>query len=385
MMMKKRLISIIPSLEGGKGHMLQYHLAVHEACCINHWEHSALYSSAPSSISLPSGWECSLNNGQLEKKPSNLFRDIGLLKTLSEILTLSRSVSSGLAKIINPNKGEYVLFIERFNAFQLLAFILAFVRLTKSNATLWMMLRHEPSESIFVRWLNYFLVHSTRLLFGKSGFKLIADSEPLASQLSKFFKIKTHVLPIPHTGHLIEDFEKDNSKLVLWWPGSPRPEKGWEIIKNIAKRRVGVKLTQRIQLVVSESSEIAEMADSDFEIRLINNVLSGEDYAAMFAQADFVLLPYDSSFYKTSTSGIFVETLVAKKIPLVSDNNWMSYELKRFGLHELVLQDWSVESLQKVMDSVENSDAIRKKLSKMIDWYKCYHSVERFAKEIAIL
>ena len=365
--------------------MLRYHLALNKACTINNWDHAALYSLPPSDISLPDGWMQWFTNWEIEKKPYNLIAEIGVIKTLYEIILFSNVVRNGILKIVNPESGKYVIFIERFNALQLLAFAFAFVRLKKNNISLWLMLRHGPSKFLFVRCINFILIHFIRNLYGKNKFKLITDSVSLAHVLSVFFKIKTNVLPIPNIRNLQHEFVRKNSKLVLWWPGSPRLEKGWKIIQKIANEGRHFKNSKQLQLVVSEESGIDVHNGKNFEIRNIKNILSSEEYDNMMEESNYILLPYDSFFYKNSTSGIFVETIFANKIPLVSDNNWMSNELKNFDLTELIVDDWDLANLEFLIIKIENSDLIKHKLNKLRLFFRAYHSIERYANELTLL
>ena len=58
-------------------------------------------------------------------------------------------------------------------------------------------------------------------------------------------------------------------------------------------------------------------------------------------KSNFIILPYESKDYKYRSSGIFVESISLRKIVLVSVNTWMSKELKKHNLSELIVHDWN--------------------------------------------
>lgn len=381
---RKKIVSIIPSLEGGKGHMLSYHLAVRDACILNNWSHAALFSSTPAARSIPNGWHDVLNTGSLETQPRKLLAEIGCWNVSREIIRFSRSIRAGIKRLAKDENEEVIFFIERFNAFQLLAFVFAFTFFGKRGSSLWVMIRHEPSESFLIKKINYILIAQLRMLFGRESFRLLADSEPLGHVLSSFFKCKVDILPIPHTNHLSRPCLAQTGKVVFWWPGSPRLEKGWSIIKELAKELMVSKVSQHASLVVSDAAEISAQ-NTKFRIELVENILPLQKYWAMFERVDVVLLPYDSDFYKSSTSGIFVETIVSGKIPLVSDGNWMSYELRRFGLSELIVENWKLDDLLLKVSLLNKSDQAKSKLDEIRKFYISYHSTGSFAEQIKLL
>ena len=100
---------------------------------------------------------------------------------------------------------------------------------------------------------------------------------------------------------------------------------------------------------------------------------------------DFVLLPYDYEFYNSSTSGIFVETIIAKKIPFVSDRTWMALECQRFGLSVLIIKDWSLINILEKIYLIKKSKLINAKLDKFVTYYSKFHSIKTFAKKLKSL
>jgi glycosyltransferase involved in cell wall biosynthesis len=69
-------------------------------------------------------------------------------------------------------------------------------------------------------------------------------------------------------------------------------------------------------------------------VTLYERALSGDEYVALLASADLVLLPYDQGVYRARTSGPFTEALAAG-IPVVCTvDTWMSDQLATHGAGE---------------------------------------------------
>src|SRR3989344_6122135 len=98
-------------------------------------------------------------------------------------------------------------------------------------------------------------------------------------------------------------------------------------------------------------------------------------------EADIILLPYDPSIYRSGTSGVFVEAIIAGKIPVVKEGSWLSYELKRFSLEELVI-DWEKKNLYEYFCSLPKNKEVLQKLEKMRIEYRKFHSIRTYQKQI---
>jgi len=207
----------------------------------------------------------------------------------------------------------------------------------------------------------------------------LVDSDLLKADLEQVFGETIHVLPVPVKKAANIGEVRGRDTLNMWWPGSPRPEKGWKNIKKLVSE-----LASYHQGVFSltVSSKTVEVVSPN--LRTVNNVLTRQEYLSQFQNSELILLPYDSRKYRASTSGIFVEAVIYGKIPLVSEGTWMAYELKKFDLLDLVI-DWEGEQLLKVFLGVAKSKRVREKLKLMQSHYEQFHSVENLSKTISRL
>ena len=88
-------------------------------------------------------------------------------------------------------------------------------------------------------------------------------------------------------------------------------------------------------------------------------------------------MPYVSEDYKYRSSGIFVETISLRKIVFVSGNTWMSKELRKHDLSELIIHDWNNFEIFKFIKKC-NFKKLNKKLKIMQKKYLNFHNEKNF-------
>jgi hypothetical protein len=137
------------------------------------------------------------------------------------------------------------------------------------------------------------------------------------------------------------------------------------------------------RLVAARSSGLRSAA-ACVPVEVLPDVLEQMDYLRWMATADVILLPYQPESYRERTSGIFVEAIVAGKIPLVTDGTWMSFQLRRHGLSELIF-DWNgTRVFERIRQLIRNPD-LPGKISKIQDLFKQYHTVPNYARSLICL
>lgn len=173
--------------------------------------------------------------------------------------------------------------------------------------------------------------------------RLVTDSVLLAEEYRPLTSIPFEVLPIPHTGGIeqvvkAEVIPPKAARIRLVTLGDARAEKGFGLLAKSAA------MVQRILppgtcefLVHGYISGPAHEAmrpvvenlkhGGQEGIQVIERSLSSEEYRALLASADAVLLPYDELTYRSRTSGPFVEALCAGKPVVVTEGTWMAREL----------------------------------------------------------
>jgi hypothetical protein len=184
-------------------------------------------------------------------------------------------------------------------------------------------------------------------------------------------------MPIPHTDFIgLEIISQAKEKIICWWPGTPRLEKGWDMIKSLVT--ANSELAKEICLVAAQSSEMLPLVDG-VQVKLIANYLTEEEYLYWLKTSDIILLPYDAVAYSERTSGIFTECIIAGKIPVVTQGTWMAKELSKYGLDELII-DWSQpESVVEEIINLAKSATFKDKILKIQAVYQNFHSVKNYA------
>jgi hypothetical protein len=369
--------SIMPNFYGYGGHQYGYNLSLGRALAQVGWDHQAAIPIDNAIDQLPPGWIKSLNLSLKHKnKNKNIFQKFLLFK--SGIFDLKKYFKTELFKKKNS---EQVFFIESFSIWQFIVFCIAALNTPKGEASFWILFRYGPSILLRHVWLYKGFIKVLRLRFG-SNLKLVTDSELIALSLKQLIGFDFIIFPIPHTEAYTSIpplTSTANSDLTLWWPGEPRLSKGLDIVRKISQMEVDSK--HPMKLIVTKSSMIEPKAEG-IEIELTENILTAEKFRNLFNRCDFVLLPYDKTIYAESTSGIFVEAIVAGKITLVSADTWMAYELNKFKLTELVIE-WGDKNLFRRIEAIYLNPQIRIKVKKMQKAYSNYHNELNMSKILA--
>ncbi len=365
-------VSLIPDLMEGEGHMIPYHQAVSKAVYKLGWKHNIVVPIDNKVNNLPFGWDEYLSNYDLEKE-GNL---VNKFLRLNGSWKLAKSIANYLNnKVINQSESS-IIFLERFIHLQLLALFIALLLVPTDNLSVWLLYRrdtHKDKTRLIYKLLNSLI--KRRLKPGK--FKLLTDSDLLSNSLSSYFETSVIVMPIPHTDitHCNINYQ-DTSSILCWWAGSPREEKGWEIIKKLVN--YSGENINNIQLVCAETSQLKSV-NNGVDLKLIKNYVTREEYYHWFGLSQIILLPYNYPAYEGRTSGIFTECIMAGKTPLVTHNTWMAYELLKYNLAELVIDWQEPQRVFEIITKVVKSDIIQYKIKRMQQSYEQFHSVDNYS------
>ncbi|MFM7439473.1 MAG: hypothetical protein ACKO2V_12860 [Snowella sp.] len=321
---------------------------------------------------LPLDWNGCLLDTDLEEE-GNGIEKIGRIK---DALLLGLSIAQYFRNHSQNNQST-IIFLERFIHLQLFSLAVALFLIPRKNIQVWLLYRrdahHDKTRSIY-KFLHQ-IIHQ---LLPKNQFKFLTDSELLANSLSDYFQEKITVMPIPHTDiSCPEKASKRETEIFCWWPGSPRLEKGWDILKYIAKEII--KGGEKICFITTENANLLPNPKG-INLKTTKNNLTREEYLEWLCLSDIILLPYHADAYKERTSGIFTECIIAGKIPLVTPNTWMAQELKNYQLEDLII-DW--DNAQKVCDriiSLMANPSIHNQIMIMQKDFKQFHNLENYAQ-----
>lgn len=372
------LISIIPNVVGGEGHIIPYHISVNEATKILGWQHKLVYSSNNKKEeinNLPKKWNGCLNGADLEAE----VNFIGNILKLFKVFIFAKSIVNYLQKEISSSSEKTIIFIERFIHLQLFALWLALLFIPVKNVSVWILYRrdtHNHKTRSIYKLINKLIKNWV----SAQNFRLLTDSQLLSQSLSNYFQEKVTVMPIPHTELIETKLQNNNAQndyIICWWPGPPREEKGWQVIRNIVNYQ-SIEAEKKFCLVAAKSANLNSVKGG-INVNLIEDNLNRFEYVQWLTKANFILLPYDAQAYKERTSGIFTESIIAGKIMLVTPNSWMAQELSKYGLEMLVI-DWdNLDNIFKSFQEILDNQEIQEKIKVMQKKYISFHNVNNYA------
>jgi hypothetical protein len=369
------LVSIIPNLIGGEGHIIPYHNSLTEAANILGWKHVLAVAPDTAINNLPSNWHFCLSHENLEREMHPITRIFKFI----EIYRLGTAIANYLKVQVLPYSNYPIIFIERFIHAQIFALLIALYLIPKRDITVWLLYRRDVHKAK-TRWIYKLINQTIKKKLAPGKFHLLTDSETLSKSLASYFNEIVTVMPIPHTDVIHSEIcSKPDNKIICWWAGPPREEKGWDVIKHLVS--YVSEEASKICIVAAESSGLMAILGG-VKVKLIPNNLTRVQYLEQLATCDFVLLPYDKIAYSDRTSGIFTECIMAGKIPLVTEETWMAKELYKYSIEELVT-DWkNPEIFVKQITQLSKCLTVKSKIVKIKQEYQGFHNVQSYAQSM---
>jgi hypothetical protein len=359
----------------GQGHHYIYNVTVQEVVESLGWSYQIAVPRFATLRLLPDGWiRC------LPVPPVTTSRR-EIIAFLKLLLSSIRPFYCFLRSMIKQDR--VIIFIESINPFSLLAFAIAFAFIPKNNFLVWFLYRAEHTFSglnkvrgLLELTLQKLIEH--QLPVGR--FKLLTDTALFAKWYGAFFRRPITVLPIPHTH--IPNTSSDSIKapeIICWMAGQQHI-----IPYNVATvRRLVHTVTEsahKILFIVSDKTGL-DAVPGGANVKRVANILPQKQYHEMLLNCDIVLLPYDPSIHFMRTSGIFVECVIAGKIPVVSKDTWMAMELDRHNLSELCM-DWNRYDIIELLLNLSKNETLKQKLKRMKNSYRAFHNKTTYAKKL---
>ena len=371
---------------------MPYQISMSKAVLANGWDFIPIISPDPVVSSFPLSWvnPIFVEHGILDQPGTVIMENIhklNLIIFLQSIIKLRKDLLFTFNKILNSNS---IIFFESFNPFQLFSLLLAIHSCKyKKNITLWLLFRGGPNwgggnYKLIAYGFSYsfkLLLFIFRLFNRNIKITYFTDSEILVTELTIFYKNNVKILPIPHTELPEESLtpSKTTDGLIkVWWPGTPRVDKGSEVIKNFIEN---IAPDQCNIMLIASKNNLIDFRLSKIKVEVLENNIPNSKYQNLFYEADIIILPYDKGIYNESTSGIFTEAIFASKLTMVTDGTWMSSEYKRYGIYELSFI-WDELDIHGKINELMRNKKLLKKIKMMSKSYRDFHSVPSFAQHI---
>lgn len=358
-----------------RGHLYGYHDSVGKAAQRNGWKHVVALPKSWGKVAqqLPDNWIVCL---QAQNATVNTSR----IRSFKGAFQLGNSLAKFLRSKIDA-RVPTIIFAETFAFWEIPAIVLSLFRVPKSNLSLWLLFRFKLDfQSIGQRALRKYVFPLIEYILEPGHLQLLTDSESLKETIRKAFKRDLTVMPIPHTEDIVHSTvgrrkNRTHHLIRCWFPGEPRKDKGIEVIRNIISTRS--RESRRILMILGESSFLKEVPGGP-KIELIPDHVDRAVYLKLLRKSNIVLLPYEAARYAESTSGIFIEAVIAGSIPLVTPATWMAAELQRYGLQQLIT-DWQPAKVIPTILAVCRDYEIASRLEAMSRQYSLFHSIDSYA------
>lgn len=272
-------------------------------------------------------------------------------KFLSSLIQIDNKYKKNFFFLHSLSTAEFIDFLNNEHFFK------------KNQNTYFIVYRRDPRELEEL----YQLVSST---FKYNNFHLLTDSFKIKNFLYKK-KINVKLINIPIFFENKKKFFKKNKnkKIQVTYLGDAREEKGFfkipSMIKNIDNNFFFNIQSNSNGYDLDKYYNTIDELKKIKNLKLFNEQLSETNYSKLLLKSDIILIPYLTDNYRYRTSGIFFEGILANKIPLITENTWMSsfYNEDKILKRLIIKNDYDLE---KILNFVKiNRKNISIKLSRL--------------------
>jgi glycosyltransferase involved in cell wall biosynthesis len=200
------------------------------------------------------------------------------------------------------------------------------------NVTLLIVLRRMPAEMEADDPASEPLAALLHRLVARFGprLRLFADTEQLAAQFVAFSGLPVRPVPLPIIVPSVPDRPPAALSHVVF-AGGARLEKGYQHLPAAVAAVTGrARFTIQSGPVGPEDDPLVQRAHRALltrrgaDLAVIEEALAPDAYAALLAEADLLLLPYNGRVYGSRSSGILAEALAIGVPAVVPAGCWMA-------------------------------------------------------------
>ena len=123
---------------------------------------------------------------------------------------------------------------------------------------------------------------------------------------------------------------------------------------------------------------ISSHLKSDPRVTVLERRLSNEEYAELFREADFIVLPYRKITYFNRISGVAVEAAVSGKPMIVTANTWLEWAMREFGSGLALPEDGAEELCAALEKCCAERAAMTSEARARMAVARDYNSSERY-------
>ncbi|MDD5348037.1 MAG: glycosyltransferase [Candidatus Omnitrophica bacterium] len=241
------------------------------------------------------------------------------------------------------------------------------------------------------------------VIYHSDGRMLIPEFERLLGKKITLSSMPVYPLRLGAGGGSSARFKPDAYKdaITLSYIGGARYGKGFDVfvsaVERLAKDREllnrvfiicqadvqkNVQPKKDTEAVYRAAARLETAAKAIPRLKVIRGSLSLPDYYSLLLESDAIVLPYRDEVYRVVTSNIFVEAVIAGKIPFVSQNTWMADELSHYGLEKLAFRLDADDIIAVIAPALDRLPEYRAGIKQMQTDYQGFYNARRLVDMI---
>lgn len=335
MKLNKVFCPIIINLKNKNGHVYNYHIFIKDICLKNNIHYKPVVFNQTKNLIQFSKNQINIYNSFLDYSLNNLLKILFKFKVIKIFKDINYLFNSLKNLVSKENKKKIYFFMESFNIINLFIFYKFFLKNNNNiNINVLLLIRTHPKNGNYINKINYYLISRLIKKFlkrkNKSKIILITDTTILKKELSILYHSKLFYLPVPsnyicNTQKIIR--KKLNSQKIIF-PGEARKDKS---IKSI------IYLCNHISHKKYISIDLKKFIKNKKGFIFFKKSLNFEQYYELFSETNISILTLLPKYYKYSSSGTFIDSIINYTIPLVFENTSMADILRSYNLNELIM------------------------------------------------
>ncbi len=271
----------------------------------------------------------------------------------ADVLTFARALEAGLDRletVIPTGPLCLFLYVGSVELAEIVEHVIAARPRLQAVVNLFWSYNFDESDPAYrARWQPVV----ARMQTGRTRLRLTHSTPQIAADFQRHWGINIPVLPHPSTTFgdaaaaacaaalaAPAPAAIPGSPLRVLFPGGARQEKGFvlslgtaaALARDAALRPV---LRTRLDKVSGAALHAAYAALDPTGIEILDQHLSDDDFIAMIAGADIVVLPYHAEAFRRRTSGILIDAILLGKPVVVLEGTWLADLVAAEGTGEI--------------------------------------------------
>lgn len=219
--------------------------------------------------------------------------------------------------------------------------------------------------------------------------RLVTDSELLANEYRTITDLPIDLVPIPHASGNGSDHCPAAVRHLVYL-GNARSTKGFQYLPYMVSRirpallsgAWKAELQANVMFRRDTESVTALCALRAEPVTLWEDELSLDAYSALLQRASLVVIPYQTLYYHSQTSGVFAEAIGHGKPVVVPRGTWMARELGDSGAGTLFAPGDRVDLAAAVSKAMQSVDELTVRAKQLQQSWATRHNPRTFVEHL---